>query len=187
MAEPNLIVLTGDMVSVNIKKIKEEMKILKTLKAKDGVFAILGNRDLCCNEEIELIQEFKNININILKNDVHALKYFDLIGIDDSNNIDVSYLNNKITKKSIFLAHQPKSVTLIDNIKDIELMLCGHTHGGQILPFGAIMLKRQKQPYLRGLHKYKKSDIYVNSGAGHTKIPIRFLTRGEISHIVINS
>jgi len=132
-----------------------------------------------------------NINIKILNNEIDSISHenysFDLIGVNDSRHIDLQSLYEKNTNNSILLAHQPKSISLIDTLTKTKIMLCGHTHGGQILPFGALMLKRQNQPYLKGLHKYRSSDIYVNSGAGHTIVPWRFLTKGEITNLVINN
>jgi len=131
-----------------------------------------------------------NINIKILNNEIDSISHenysFDLIGVNDSRHIDLQSLYEKNTNNSILLAHQPKSVSIIDTLTNTKIMLCGHTHGGQILPFGALMLKRQNQPYLKGLHKYRSSDIYVNSGAGHTIVPWRFLTKSEITNLVIN-
>jgi len=132
-----------------------------------------------------------NINIRILNNEIESINHknysFDLIGVNDSKNIDLQSLYKKSRNKSILLAHQPKSISLIDTLTNTKIMLCGHTHGGQILPFGALMLKSQNQPYLKGLHKYKNSNIYVNSGAGHTIVPWRFFTKGEITNLIINN
>jgi len=161
------------------------------LRAKNGVYAVIGNRDLCCNDEETFILAMKSIGIKVLNNEVHSIYHenhlFDLIGVNDSNHIDSLSLSKNSKNISILLAHQPKSISLLERLTNTKIMLCGHTHGGQVLPFGAIMLKRQEQPYLSGLHKYKSSNIYVSSGAGHTIIPWRFLTKGEITNLVINN
>ena len=84
---------------------------------------------------------------------------------------------------TIFLVHQPK---FIKEFKELDfyptLTLSGHTHGGQIFPFG--ILVRLEQPYLKGLHKLKeRSFIYVNSGSGFWGPPMRVGSSSEISAI----
>jgi predicted MPP superfamily phosphohydrolase len=61
------------------------------------------------------------------------------------------------------------------------LQLSGHTHGGQLFPFGA--LTRIAQPYLAGLYRHRDTDtqIYVSRGSGFWGPPMRVLAPAEIS------
>lgn len=63
-------------------------------------------------------------------------------------------------------------------------MLSGHTHGGQIFPFGVLVML--DQPYLEGLHEFMPGkQIFVSRGTGYWGPPLRVLAPSEISRIVI--
>jgi len=65
-----------------------------------------------------------------------------------------------------------------------DLMLSGHTHGGQIFPFGLLVMTAQ--PYIAGLHEHAPHQhIFVSRGTGYWGPPIRFWAPSEISQIVI--
>jgi len=78
---------------------------------------------------------------------------------------------------SILLAHQPKDIRLAHTFS-IDLQLSGHTHGGQIYPFGYVV--RLFQPYLQGLHVKNKTQIFVTTGYGSWGFDFRFLSPSEV-------
>ena len=85
----------------------------------------------------------------------------------------------------VVLAHQPKMIESMDEYR-CDLMLSGHTHGGQIFPFGLLVM--MAQPYIAGLHQHKADrQIFVSRGAGYWGPPLRVLAPSEISHIKISS
>ena len=62
-------------------------------------------------------------------------------------------------------SHQPRAIGLCEGF-DVDLQLAGHTHAGQIWPFGG--LTRLVQPYLQGLHQHDEAtQIYVSGGTGY--------------------
>jgi uncharacterized protein len=66
----------------------------------------------------------------------------------------------------------------------VDLMLSGHTHGGQIYPLGYIVLLTQ--PFLEGLHRYKnRLWVYVNKGTGFWGPPMRLGANAEITAITL--
>jgi predicted MPP superfamily phosphohydrolase len=80
------------------------------------------------------------------------------------------------------LAHQPRYIEELDTYTP-ELILSGHTHGGQIWPFEYLV--RLQQPYVKGLHRLPNgSTIYVNSGIGFWGPPMRLASQAEIAYIV---
>ncbi|MBI5622401.1 MAG: hypothetical protein HY924_01345 [Elusimicrobia bacterium] len=87
-------------------------------------------------------------------------------------------------KPSILLSHQPRLVDLAAE-KGVGLMLSGHTHQGQIFPFGLVV--RLSYRYFYGLYRRGAMSLYVTSGAGHWGPPMRFLTRSEIAVIVLRA
>lgn len=63
--------------------------------------------------------------------------------------------------------------------KNIDLILCGHTHGGQIFPFNFLV---KQQPYVKGLHQHNKStQVYVNKETGFGGPPMRLEASSEIT------
>ncbi len=88
-------------------------------------------------------------------------------------------------KPSILLSHQPKTANLYD-LSKFDLILSGHTHGGQVFPFGALVYLQQG--FLHGLYELKYgSKLYVSSGAGFWGPAIRFLAPSEIVLIELSS
>ena len=93
--------------------------------------------------------------------------------------IDAAFEYCDPTLKTIVLAHQPKT-TLLTKKHDYNLMLSGHTHGGQIFPFGLLVMI--DQPYLAGLYQIDaQKQIFVSKGTGYWGPPIRILADSEIA------
>jgi len=183
--KPDLVVLTGDIISQDLIAIQNEIDILSNLHAKDGIFAVLGNREVLYNDRNLVTTKFKSLGIEVLiDKSIKIDDKFEIIGIDDTKN------NQKIIKHfnlpSLLISHQPKSVSYLKNFPNVKLMLCGHTHGGQIRPFGTKILKAQNQPFISGFNVYEGKNVYVNSGAGYTFLPIRFLSKSEITLFEVN-
>lgn len=85
----------------------------------------------------------------------------------------------------IMLSHNPDTVLLKNNdlLAQINLMLCGHTHGGQIrLPFiGALRTSTRQKNHVQGLSQFGDTQIYVNNGIGYSLLPIRIGSPAEIT------
>jgi hypothetical protein len=84
---------------------------------------------------------------------------------------------------TILLAHQPKSAKVaLQSYPNIGLVLCGHTHGGQIIPIH--LYHFLLQPYFAGLYRHERgSYIYVNSGTFFCGMPMRVFSSSEIAYI----
>jgi hypothetical protein len=96
---------------------------------------------------------------------------------------DITAAMQQIPKESpsILLAHQPKFINHLEGFTP-SLILSGHTHGGQIWPFGYLV--RLVQPYLKGLHTIGPNrHIYVNSGIGFWGPAMRLNSQSEITCI----
>jgi hypothetical protein len=97
----------------------------------------------------------------------------------------VATANLPSKSKEILLAHSPDIASKI-NLDNINLILSGHTHGGQVkLPFlGAIYTNRACNSafkFVSGLYYYQNVKVYVNRGIGTSFFPLRFLSRPEIT------
>jgi len=190
---PDIVVITGDLVDADINSIKKDLKPLQNIKAP--TFFTIGNHEFFHGVE-ESIEYIKSLGITVLVNENRVIKTdkfsFNLVGLSDEMGsrldllpIDVkkAYTNLDKTLPNIVLAHQPKSILRL-NKRRCDLMLSGHTHGGQIFPFGILVMV--DQPYLAGLYQHSSSQkIFVSRGAGYWGPPIRVMAPSEISKIVI--
>lgn len=191
--KPDMVVITGDLVDLPVSQIEYDLYPLKDLNAP--TYFILGNHEYFhgVGEAVEYIKQLGiipllNEHVVIGKGD----KQFNLVGLTDvigsrtnffPPDPDAAYLNADQNKACIILAHQPRMISEMDNYR-CDLMLSGHTHGGQIFPFG--MLVMAAQPYLAGLYTHAPNrQIFVSRGTGYWGPPLRFLAPSEISQIFI--
>ncbi len=190
---PDLVALTGDLIDHDIDKIKDDLAPLRNIIAP--TYFILGNHEYF-HGATEIIEHIKSLGIRVLLNENIQIREnkasFNLIGFTDvmgerigeyPMDIDKAYSGIDHDLPSIVLAHQPKSILRLKD-RRCDLMLSGHTHGGQIFPFG--MLVMIDQPYLAGLYQHNpQQQIFVSRGAGYWGPPIRVMAPSEISKIVI--
>jgi len=192
---PDIVVLTGDLIDYDIHKIKDDLAPLKNISAP--TYFILGNHEYFHGAQ-QIIEHIRSLDITVLLNEnilIHDKKaHFNLIGLTDiigervgqyPMDVAKAYQGSDPKLSSIVLAHQPKSILRI-NKYPCDLMLSGHTHGGQIFPFGLLVMV--DQPYLAGLYQHTaQKQIFVSRGAGYWGPPIRVLAPSEISKIVIKA
>ncbi|SUB78422.1 metallophosphoesterase [Porphyromonas macacae] len=155
------------------------------LQAPYGKYYVLGNHEYRADME-EKIQWITRVGGTLLRDDIvfPADSAFCLIGRDDATNIrreSLSSLTGRAgvrDKAIIVLDHQPVPLDSLEACK-VDLALCGHTHAGQIWPFG--MLVRLKYASLAyGMHQQGNSRIYTSSGVGAASPAYRMGTRSEI-------
>ena len=192
---PDIVVITGDLVDLPITKIEYDLYPLVNLKAP--TYFILGNHEYFhgAGESIEYV---KSLGITPLLNEHVVIgegeQQFNLVGLTDvigerTNFLppdpDAAYLGVDQNKSCVVLAHQPKMIIEPKMEKyRCDLMLSGHTHGGQIFPFGLLVMTAQ--PYLAGLYEHAQNrQIFVSRGTGYWGPPLRFWAPSEISQILI--
>lgn len=190
--KPDIVFITGDLVDTAIDYIQESILELDKINSKHGTYYILGNHEYF-HEPQKIIEFMKQTSIKTLLNEtavIDALK-INIVGVTDLfgyridmlvPDIDQAYKGCNPEYKTILLAHQPK---FIEYLKDYtpDLILSGHTHGGQIWPFNYLV--RLQQPYVKGLHRLLNgSYIYVNSGIGFWGPPMRLGSQAEITFLI---
>jgi predicted MPP superfamily phosphohydrolase len=188
--KPDMFVLTGDYATSYRRFIEPCAEALSTLNAPEGVWAVLGNHDHYTDPELTT-RALERQHIAVLNNKNTILQRgpdaIQLSGVDDWTWGGADWikafagLNNK--RPTILLSHQP-SVLDFEEVKNVSLILSGHTHGGQItLPWlGAPARFATKDlRYAQGLFKYGDVQLYVSSGTGVIGLPVRFGVRPEIA------
>lgn len=211
---PDLIVILGDFVSNSIwdrQTLKMPVEVLaKNLtgfRARDGVFAVLGNQDDSYNADL-VRSELKKAGIEVLVDDVIRIdrhgKKIDVVGIPDGLHIDLEKpkeytdparqcLNALGTEKSnvIVLTHNPDSIDYMYGdlavSPNTSLLIAGHTHGGQIrFPFigpPVVLASSFGQRFAAGhvYDEFYETDMFITTGIGTSVVPLRFGVPPEIS------
>lgn len=190
---PDIIVITGDLVDTNIKYAKDALDELKNLKSAYGTYFIVGNHEYFHNVS-EIINHVNSLGIKTLENEnvyigdknegFNLAGVYDVIGyrIDDYKPDINKALLDTTSDPIVLLAHQPRFIKELN--KKVDLVLSGHTHGGQITPFN--LLVKLQQPYIKGLHQHNlDTQIYVNKGTGFWGPPMRLGASSEITHLTL--
>lgn len=181
------VVVTGDMVTSGVAFHDDIADLVGKLKAKDGVFVSMGNHDYFGEGE-PLIGLLIQKGARVLRNeglvidrtsDRGAGARFFLAGIDDTwtkrANLDLSLEARPDGMSTVLLAHDPDRFPAAVK-KGVDLVLSGHTHGGQIaVPFIARHINASKlaHHYHLGLYEEGEAKLYVHPGLGTTGPPIR--------------
>ncbi|MCK5901555.1 MAG: metallophosphoesterase [Cocleimonas sp.] len=192
---PDIIVLTGDYVWHDAEDILELVPTLANLRAKYGVFAILGNHEYKTNAPL-IRRTFERYNIPVYTNfgahiDVGDASVY-LAGIDDGwlgrPNIDKTLENYRQDQTPIILmAHEPDMIDWYADREEISLQVSGHTHGGQVRTAKGKPLVRPYlgKKYVQGLYRVNQSWVYTSRGIGTTGIPLRHNCVPEVTHLTL--
>ncbi|STQ86499.1 metallophosphoesterase [Helicobacter muridarum] len=194
---PDIIVLTGDIVDSYSSLSFRAIEQLGKLKSKYGIYYVLGNHEYYY-DTYNILRYIQKLGITTLVNQSMILRNLginisgvaDLVGekiIQDTflrPNLSQATKYNIAYFPTILLSHQPKTIKFLNNEK-IDLVLSGHTHGGQIFPFNFFVLI--DQPFLSGLHEFSyndnKSQIYISEGVGWWGMPMRLFSRRQINFL----
>jgi uncharacterized protein len=194
--KPDLIVITGDMVDGSVKHLARELDGLSKLRARHGIVFVTGNHEYYSGAE-EWIAWLRARGVRVLMNERMSIgdagASFDLAGITDArashflpahaSDIARALAGRDEERELVLLAHQPVSIREAEG-RGVGLMLSGHTHGGQMWPFGALV--GLVQPYVKGLHRHTDgTQVYVSSGTGFWGPPLRIGNPAEIGSIVL--
>jgi hypothetical protein len=204
--QPDLIFVTGDMLHESLDDLPIVIEGLKTLKAKHGVYSVLGNHDHY-DDYTKVVEAFKEAGLNLLVEETKVIEVngemINIIGIDYpivGRPVLFNYYEQIVRAKqgsnpdafNILLAHNPDAFPSAARL-GIELTLSGHTHGGQFIMgevelFGKKMILapiRVFHEYVKGHYRIDKSHLYVNKGLGHW-FPIRINCPSEVTSIKLS-
>ncbi|WP_323593930.1 metallophosphoesterase [Aliarcobacter butzleri] len=187
----DIVVITGDLVDTKLEFARPALDELKNLQSKYRTYFIVGNHEYFHGVK-PIIDYINSLGIKTLENEnvyigekdegFYLAGVYDRFGFRYGSYIpDINKaLENCENNPTILLAHQPKYINEIKDTKNIDLILCGHTHGGQIFPFN--FLVKLEQPYVKGLHQHNDTtQIYVNKGTGFWGPPMRLGASSEIT------
>jgi uncharacterized protein len=181
-ANADLVVVTGDMVTSGVAFHEDIAELVGGLRAKDGTYVIMGNHDYFGEGE-PLVSLLQARGAHVLRNEGVLLEregaQLFLAGMDDTwtkrANMDAALAARPDGVPAVLLAHDPDRFP--DAVsRDVDVVLSGHTHGGQVaLPFLGRFVNASKlaHRYHIGVYEEGDSTLYVHPGLGTTGPPIR--------------
>jgi predicted MPP superfamily phosphohydrolase len=191
--EPDLVVVTGDLVTLGTRFYEDVGEVLGALRARDGVFVSMGNHDQWDPETFCRLIQAKGPSV--LRNEHRVVRRGSaelvVAGLDDwstdRDDLDRALAARPAGAPTVLLSHYPDFFEEAAR-RDVDLVLSGHTHGGQIgMPFAArrMTLSRLARQHAPGLHERGRSRLYVHAGLGTTGPPIRLGVAPEIAVFVL--
>jgi uncharacterized protein len=190
--KPDLVALTGDFVSYSRACVEPVAEVLGMLRARYGVLAVLGNHDFRVSAD-GITRALDRQGIEVLRNRNVRLCFrgeeLALAGVDDHGyGADLRRAMGGIPAGTpkILLAHNPQIIRGAARY-GADLVLSGHTHGGQInFPvIGSVAYGRspERLRYKIGWDRLADTQIYVSRGLGTIVLPWRLRCPAEIPHI----
>jgi len=196
--EPDIVAIVGDLVDGTVEELRPALASLTELRARYGTFFVTGNHEYYSRSGAAAwMAEIERMGIRVLLNQRVAIggaqPGFDLAGVPDhgasrfpeegpGENVVLAMAGRDPGRPVILLAHQPKTIHEAAHL-GVDLQLSGHTHGGQIWPWGALV--RLQQPFIRGLHRVRATQLYVSCGTGFWGPPMRLAAPAEITEVVL--
>ena len=162
---PDLVLITGDLFDSHRGLTPQDIAPLNDLTAP--TFFVTGNHELYFGLD-DAMNLLATTDIKPLRNEMITFKDIQLIGIDDSHRLrhlpeQLAQLPLDPNHYNVLMYHRPRFLEYAA-AANIDLMLSGHTHYGQIFPFNYIV--GLSHPHLKGLHQLDNCSLYVSPGTG---------------------
>lgn len=194
--KPDMIVITGDLIDYKTTDLTLAFEVLKqATNITSEVYFVSGNHETNHRYSKQFYKGLTDYGIKLLDNSTNIVN----INGDEINIFGASFFAGGEDFESIFkdikeqnynilLSHSPNRPIKYLN-KYTDLILSGHTHGGQVrLPFiGGLIAPGQGlfPKYDKGLMKLGNTNLYIDSGLGNSVAPIRLFNRVQITNIEI--
>lgn len=186
--KPDIIALTGDYISHDRQYAAPCAELLGRLRARYGVYAVLGNHDHWTDAAL-ITDLFRAEGITVLVNQGMRFELggeaFWLAGVDDTmvglEDLSLALAGARETEMKLLLAHNPIILRRAARAR-VDLVLSGHTHGGQVkLRSEHTVSGKPRRRRVRGLGRQGDTQIYVTRGLGTVVLPIRYGCPPEVS------
>jgi predicted MPP superfamily phosphohydrolase len=192
---PDAVAVTGDLIDGSVAKLRDAVAPLAGLRGRDGVFYVTGNHEYYHGGS-SWEAEGARLGMTVLHNQ-HVVIERDgeqlvIGGVPDVEGGRFSAQHEPDAAKAfegapalaprVLLAHQPRFARRVKDTR-VDLMLSGHTHGGQIFPF--MFFVKLQQPVIGGFATLWGVPTYTSNGTGYWGPPFRVGPRGEITELTL--
>ncbi len=192
-ARPHIALVTGDLITRRGDDLEGCLNVLQGLRGDAGVWACHGNHERYTGVEARATELAQQRGFHVLRGESEFLRFgaaqLNLAGVDYQSMGDAPLAGAEdllsLDAPNVLLCHTP---AVFDRAAELgfDLMISGHTHGGQInLPLGVdnLTLLRLYTPYIQGLYRNDRSQLYVSSGLGTVAMPVRLGAPPEVTLI----
>lgn len=188
--KPDLLAFTGDITENGVEDPEGICAVIRSMNAKYGKAGVLGNHDSFSGPD-NAAAFYSGCGVRMLRFEKYEpVPGLQVAGVDDPRRGALPGRNQELlasalspSRPLILLSHRPEGFDAV--IKAVPgLVLSGHTHAGQIWPFG--LIERPLYKYFYGLYRAGASSIYVSSGAGTWGPPMRLFTVSELPLFVLH-
>jgi predicted MPP superfamily phosphohydrolase len=187
---PDVIVLGGDYVTYGNRGFVEPVaELLAPLAgARFGSFAVLGNHD----DDKDMAAALARRGFAVLKDQRTTVtingEAIDFAGVRfwTRRLQDVAHVLKGAGPTTILLAHDPRRLAEASAL-DVQLVLSGHTHGGQVVLPGVGAIAAKKFPVLAGLATRENTTLFVSRGVGTVYLPVRLNCPPEVAILTLRS
>jgi predicted MPP superfamily phosphohydrolase len=191
--KPDMFVLTGDFVSHEPEYIAPVAEVLGRLESEFGTFACLGNHDHWTDAEL-VTSCLRAANIRVLINEGFRFTARGaalwLCGVDDymvgKTDLRAALRGSFPDEMKMLLAHNPKILYRAARAS-VDLMLSGHTHGGQVKLRDDEKRILPRRKFANGLYRRKDTQVYITRGIGTVVLPVRYGCPPEITVIELRA
>lgn len=191
--EPDILVLTGDLVDGSVQRLGVDVSPLADIKTRLGKYFVTGNHEYYSGV-LPWIDKVKELGFEVFQNNHKIIDHEGakllLAGVPDfraggfikdhTSDPMLAIKGAPDSDYKILLAHQPKSLHAA-TLAGFDLQISGHTHGGQFWPWNLFV--GLDQPVTAGLKKIENMHIYVSRGTGYWGPPVRLGAPSEITLI----
>ncbi|WP_100011290.1 metallophosphoesterase [Lentibacillus sediminis] len=195
----DMVVITGDMIDRHTEEFDQMFSLLERItEINEHVFFVTGNHDFEHPDFEQLLSGLRERGVTVLDNKNRQITVngvpVNVVGIDDvatnHEQMGVAFQGISNDNYTILLSHAPEVINEYDNIP-ADLVLSGHTHGGQVRipPIGAIVAPGQGLfPELdKGTFEFGQDQLlYIDSGLGTSLLPIRLFNQSQLSLITVS-
>ncbi|WP_080845424.1 metallophosphoesterase [Cytobacillus gottheilii] len=187
-AKPDMVIIGGDLLEkkVPLSRVKENLRKLMNIAP---VYFIWGNNDFEVDSQkfnaLLLECGVKILDNNAVRFESPSKETYALLGINDiskkKDRLDLALKNAGEVDFKILVSHEPRVMSMLKKEDHIQLVLSGHTHGGQIHFLGFGLYEKGK------IKKTETCTLLVSNGYGTTALPLRLGAKAETHLITIKN
>jgi len=191
---PDIVAITGDLVDGDAGVVEEMVPQLRTLTAPRGVYAVLGNHEYYAGRDRSR-RLLRDAGFTVLDNmAVEVAPGLHIAGVPDHSGSGQTGRSEADLDRALAAIEPDAAVILLQHAPGqeraaadagVDLMLNGHTHGGQIWPFHYLV--RRAYPNIAGVYRVGEMTQIVSRGSGQWGPPMRLFSPAEIIRITLRS
>lgn len=206
--EPDVTVIVGDLCDSEASVLRTAVAPLGQLRSRLGTYFVTGNHEYYTSDVSNWFALLESLHVRPLHNEnvkICATRAqrggaedddcICLAGVDDIEADLLHYYGHGMDLEkalggcspdhaTVLLAHQPLAAKrALQARPDINLILSGHTHAGQLIPWNVISYLLN--PFFAGLYRVAQTFVYVSAGTGYYGIPMRLGSRAEITELIL--